>query len=170
MTTDVTPEMNPRVKRIIVRSALVVALILVILSLVLAFSKRTIASGEKVDRLTGARYGYSLEQYRWRNRVKLTIEHSAGMKLVYELPALTVERVNEERWVANDRAIFLNLNLTSHGSNPARGDARILYDFQKGTLYLTSGLTLWRTWSQSEPLDKNWMSESEFQSVLEKIQ
>ncbi len=75
MKAEETQDTQLRVKRIIVRSALVVALLLVVACLILAFSKRTISSGEKVDRLTGARYGYSLEQYRWRNRVKLTIEH-----------------------------------------------------------------------------------------------
>ena len=152
---------------------LVTALIAVVL--IGYYAKYTVASGEKRYNLTGYRWGYKIEQYCYRNTLVLTIWNSAGMSLTYKEPSTTVAQVIEDRWLANNRAIYLNLRIVSHGSIEEEWPTQIIYDFERGELYTLSDWTLWRLWyrgdsNESSPLGKHWMTENEFQQILSRLQ
>ena len=67
------------------------------------------------------------------------------MQLEYELPKTLVEKVSEDRWLAGDRAIYLSFRLKPLDDPGATGSLlRLLYDFQRGDLYINSPLQLWR--------------------------
>jgi len=94
------------------------------------------------------------------------------MQLEYDLPGMLVERVSEDRWLAGDRAIYLNFRLR-RADDPAAAGAplRLLYDFQRGELYINSPLQLWRApdYQGGNP-GRNWLTDGEFQSVLTSIE
>jgi len=59
------------------------------------------------------------------------------MQLQYELPKMLVESVSEDRWLAGDRAIYMNFRLKPADDPTATGTSlRIIYDFQaRATLH-----------------------------------
>lgn len=124
---------------------------------------------ERRDPLTEARYGYEVEQNYFIDKVHLSIWNSQGVNLGYELTPFRVEKVSERRWLAQDRAVYLNLQLRVSDSAPSTVFAQIIYDFQKGAVYIRSPLTFGRTWNGNDPVSKNWMSEDEFRSVLSSL-
>jgi len=138
--------------------------------LVMVLVHNTIAFGQKCS--AGNCWGYRLEQYRFSNQAVLTITSSSGMQLEYDLPKMLLERASEDRWLAGDRAIYLNYRLKPSADPEAEGTPlRLLYDFQRGELYLSSPLQLWRAPDmQNGSPRKNWLTEAEFQSVLTRIE
>jgi hypothetical protein len=138
--------------------------------LILVLAHSTVAFGEKCG--AGNCWGYRLEQYRFSNQVVLTITGSWGMQLEYALPKMLFERASEDRWLAGDRAIYLNFRLKPLDDPGATGaPLRLLYDFQRGELYINSPLQLWRAQDyQSGNPARNWLTEAEFQSVLTRIE
>ena len=149
---------------------MVAALGLAAVFLVLKLAHSTVAFGQKCG--AGNCWGYRLEQYRFSNQSVLTITGSWGMQLEYDLPRMLVERVSEDRWLAGDRAIYLNFRLR-RADDPAAAGAplRLLYDFQRGELYINSPLQLWRApdYQGGNP-GRNWLTDGEFQSVLTSIE
>jgi hypothetical protein len=157
-------------KKTVTRIGLALLIISGVAFLFVRFAKFTVSSGEKIDGFTGVRYGYKLEQYYFRRGFRFSLWNAQAMVQEYDLSALTVEKATEERWLSNDGAIFLNLEIKYHDSVPSLHPVKIIYDFQRGELYTLSGLTLWRTWNRKEPIDKNWMTDSEFQAVLTRLE
>lgn len=94
------------------------------------------------------------------------------MQLEYDLPKMAVEKASEDRWLADDRALYLTLRLKPLEDPQAPpAPLQLLYDFQRGQLYITSPLQLWRAPDyQSGNPGRNWITEAEFQSVLTKIE
>jgi hypothetical protein len=140
--------------------------------LLIWYAKYTVASGEKRDDFAGVSYGYRIEQcYAW-NSMRLTIWERRGvsyeMKSVYDLPALTVDRVVEQRWLKSDAAIYLNLQLKYHDSLVSVYPARLIYDFHRGEMHTSSGFTLWRVWNEKNK-SEGWMSDAEFDAVLSRL-
>lgn len=162
--------MTPLIRRVLWTALTVAALGLAAVIVVRSLAHSTVAFGEKCA--AGNCWGYRLEQYRVSDQAVLTITGSWGMKLVYELPNTLVESVGEDRWLAVDRAIYLNLRLKSLADPSAAGaPLRLIYDFQRGELYISSPLQLWRAPEyQSGNPGKNWLTEAEFQGVLNKIE
>lgn len=156
--------MRPRINTI--RKVAAVVVILSLILTVVVYAKREVADGERRDALTEARYGYKVEQGYFVSRVYLSIWNTLGVSLNYVLNSCVVEKVIEQRWLAQDRAIFLNLQVKSSDSAPTVSHVRIVYDFHKGAIYINSPLTFGRVWNQATPVDKNWMSDEEFQAVL----
>ncbi len=147
-------------------AALGLAAVLLIMVLV----HNTIAYGQKCNATNC--WGYQLEQYRFSNETILTISGTWGLHLEYRLPRMRVERVNEDRWLATDRAIHLNFRLKPFKDTAAAGETlQILYDFQRGEMYVTSRMQLWRAPdSQSGNPAKSWLTETEFQGVLTRLE
>lgn len=131
-------------------------------------AKYTVTAGEKRDDFSGVTYGYRVEQYYLWNSIRLTIWNKRGnhgMNLVYDLPSLTVDKILEERWINHDAAIYLKLQIKYHDSAASINAARIIYDFQRGETHTASDFTLWRVWNEQNKTEE-WMSESEFDAVL----
>jgi hypothetical protein len=137
--------------------------------LVVWYAKYTVTSGERRDDFAGVSYGYRIEQYYFWNSMRLVIWQkygiNYGMNLVYDLPALTVDKVVEERWLKNNAALYLNLQIKYHDSMPSVDYAKVIYDFHKGEMHTSSGYTLWRIWNEKNKTE-DWMSESEFEKTL----
>jgi hypothetical protein len=131
--------------------------------------KYTVTSGKKHDSFSGVSYGYQIEQYYFWNSTRITIWNrrglSYGMEAVYDFPSLTVEKVIEERWLKNDLAIYLNLEIKYHDSLVSVHPARMIYDFHRGEMHTSSGFTLWRIWNEKNK-SEDWMTETEFDAIL----
>jgi hypothetical protein len=138
--------------------------------LLIWYARYTVASGEKRDDFAGVTYGYRIEQYYIWNSMRLTIWEkrgvSYGMEAVYDLPALTVDRVVEQRWLKNDAAIYLNLQIKYHDSLVSVH--RLVYDFHRGEMHTSSGFALWRVWNEKNKSEDR-MSDAEFDAVLSRL-
>jgi hypothetical protein len=165
---------NSHQKRGVIRSyivpllPLVIGLFLIIILLVLN-ARFTVISGEKTDDLGYYSYGYKVEQYYVRNSSRLTFWSSRGMKFVCDLGPLTVDEVAEQRWIKNDAAIYLNLQIRYHDSLVSVSPARIIYDFHRGEIHTYSGYTLWRSFDKRHK-GEDWMSDAEFDAVLSRLE
>ena len=113
-------------------------------------------------------WGYKLEQYRFLRRNTLTFWGTWGLHLQYELPAMNIERMNEDRWLDADRAVYLSLRFKPISDPNAAGErVRILYDFQRGDLNVASALPLWRVADfRSGTPRRNWLTDEEFDRLL----
>jgi hypothetical protein len=158
------------IRRVLWTAAVVAVLALAAVFLIRGMTHSTIAFGEKCG--AGNCWGYRLEQYRVSDQAVLTITGSWGMQLQYELRKMLVERVSEDRWLAGDRAIYLNFRLKPVDDPGSAGaPLRLIYDFQQGQMYINCPLQLWRAPDyQNGDAAKNWLTETEFQSVLTRIE
>ena len=158
------------IRRVLWTAAILAVLGLAAVRLSMVLARDTLAFGQKCG--GGNCWGYRLEQYRLSKQTVVTITGTWGMQLEYELPKMLVERANEDRWLANDRAVYLNLRLKPLNDPNARAaPLQLLYDFQRGEMYVTSPLQLWRAPDyQSGNPGRNWLTEAEFQSVLTRIE
>ena len=162
--------MTPLIRTVLWTAAVVAVLALGAVLVIRVLAHSTVAFGQKCA--AGNCWGYRLEQYRFSNQAVLTITGSWGMQLEYELPKMMVETVSEDRWLAVDRAIYLNFRVKPVDDPTAAGTPlRLLYDFQRGQLYINSTLQLWRApdYQNGDPA-RNWLTDAEFQSVLTRIE
>ena len=91
------------------------------------------------------------------------------MQQEYELPRTLLERAGEDRWLAGDRAVYLNFLATPADDPSAQGTPlRLLYDFQRGQLYINSAQHA--PDSHNGDATENWLSEEEFQSAVTQIE
>jgi hypothetical protein len=127
----------------------------------------TVASDERTDDLGYFTFGYKIEQYYVGNRFKLTFWSTREMEFVHREGQMTIEAV-EQRWLKNDAAIYLNLQIKYHDSVVSTHPARIIFDFHRGEVYCHSGITLWRNFDKRHRSEA-WMSEVEFDAVLSKL-
>lgn len=132
----------------------------------------TVTSGKKFDSFSGVSYGYQVEQYYFWNCTRLTIWNRRGLfyqiYAVHDFPSLTVENVVEERWVKNDLAIYLNLEIRYHDSIESVHPFRMIYDFHRGEMHTSSEFTLWRIWNENNKTE-DWMTEGEFDAILNRL-
>jgi len=142
-----------------------------IIALLVWNARFTLASGEKSDDLGRYTYRYKLEQnYVGTSGFRLTISTSRGMEFVYNSDGgLTVEEVVEQRWLKNDAAIYLNLQVKYHDSVVSVHPVRLIYDFHRGEIYTSSDFTLWRNFDKTHD-PKDWMSDTEFDAVLSRLE
>ncbi len=138
----------------------------------------TVSQGQQ-DTGLGRAYGYRVENYRFQDRMRITIWVRAGkspiigytylLKSVYDLPSLSVDKVEKSQWIKSNGAIYLSLEITYHDSLESTNPTRIIYDFHTGEMYITSELTLWRI--RSEELGhEDWLTEREFDQMLSELQ
>ena len=140
-----------------------------IITLPVWHARFTIASGEKRDDFGYYSYGYKIEQYYIWNSSRLTVWSSRGMEFVCDLTQLTVDEVVEQRWLKNDAAIYLNLQIRYHDSMVSVHPARIIFDFHRGEIHTSSGFTLWRNFDNRHKSEE-WMSDAEFDAVLSRFE
>ncbi len=167
MINDVTP----LIRRVLWGAAALAILSVLAVLLVLRVSQDAIGFSEKCA--GGFCWGYQLEQNKFSKQTVLKFTGSWGLNLRYPLPKMQLERVNEDRWLANDRAIYLNFRLKPLNNPSADGEhVQVLYDFQRGELYVASALQLWRVqdFQGGGNPSKNWLSDEEFQQVVKRIQ
>ncbi len=127
-------------------------------------STQNIASGERKTKQ--ADWGYAVDQYRFRNRMRLNLWSdsslfSSSSNATLDLSNVSVNQITEERWLADSRAIYLNMLVTVDGKEQP---AKVIYDFQRGEMQTTSPADLWRV--PNEPNKNVKLSDGEFQAVL----
>ena len=148
---------------------LLVALLLCAAATFIWCGRYTVTADKKHDSFSGVSYGYQIEQYYFWNTTRITIWNTRGlsyqMDAVYEFGQLTVEKVVEERWLKDDMAIYLNLEIKYHDSLVSVHPARLIYDFHRGEMYTSSAYTLWRIWNK-ENKSEDWMNDDEFNAIL----
>jgi len=161
---------TPFIRRILWIASFVAAAGIATVLAIIFLSTNTIGFAQKCA--GNACWGYQLDQYTFSKRTVLTIKGSWGLHLEYELPKMIVQRANEDRWLATDRALYLNLRCKPLNDPSAAGTpVRLLYDFQQGLMYVSSPLQLWRAKeSQTGDASKSWLTELEFQRVLSRIE
>ena len=152
-----------------VAAAIAIAVVATVF-LVLRLSQTTLGYSQKC----GGSYcwGYQLSRYEFSKRTVLRLTGTWGLDLEYEFPKMLVERAPEDRWLATDRAVYLSLHLKplNDPSAPA-APVRILYDFERGEIYVSSPLQLWRApdYRSGNPA-KNWLTDAEFDRLLTRIE
>ena len=162
--------MTPFIRRALVVAAAIAVAVVATVVLLLRLSQTTLGYSQKC----GGSYcwGYQLSQYKFSKQTVLHLTGTWGLDLEYELPKMLVERVQEDRWLAGDRAVYLSVHLKPLNDPSAAGaPVRILYDFQRGETYVSSPLQLWRAPDyQSGKPAKNWLSDAEFDRALARIE
>lgn len=145
----------------------------------------TVASDERHDVFHDITYGYQIEKYYCWNSMKITFWNNrnhftqklifwksssifAQMNTTFILSQLTIDKVVEQRWLKDDQAIYLNLQIKYHDSAVSVHPAKIIYDFHRGEIHTSSGFTLWRNWNPKNKTD-DWMTETEFEDVLDRL-
>lgn len=123
-------------------------------------ARETFATSDRKDEF-GANIGYKIEQYRFRNRVLLDFKAGTRSSLECDLSPLVIDKIGEQRWLSNGRAIYLNM-LVKPDTRTAPSPARVIYDFQRGEMFVSSPVSMWRTPSSGN----RWMSDAEFDGVL----
>lgn len=114
-------------------------------------------------------YGYEISKRFYFGGLSLKIWNSRGLNFNFYDSKLAIVKIIEERWIGNNRAIYLNLDMVAaKDSYSERRSAKILFDFRRGEIYATSVEPLWRTGERAEynTGDKLWLSEEEFQNIL----
>lgn len=133
------------------------------------YAKYTVTSSERRDDFSGVTYGYQIKQYYFWRSAAMTIWLDRGayrqMEASFYLPRFTIENVEEERWLSNEAAIYLNLKVRHHGSMSSVHSLRVIYDFHRGEMFTSSKFTLWRFWNERNKPEA-WMSEPEFNEAL----
>jgi hypothetical protein len=122
-------------------------------------SKQSLAASIRKDDF-GADVGYRIEQYRYRDRSRLSFTSGSG-SLVYNLSPMVIDKIEQQSWLANGRVIYMSLLVKPDSRSPA-APARIIYDFHRGETYINSPLNLTRAPASSD----RWMSEAEFDGLL----
>lgn len=166
----IEPTLRQRAARVTRRTLglLLLALLLAGVALALVYYrwKETLSAGARRDQFQAA-VSYKIERYRYRNRVRLVFADDSDAEVVCDLMPLEVDKIVEQRWLAGGRALYLYLLLKSPQAVGADGQleakpAKIIYDYQRGELYVASPLHLWRTAAS----EGRWMNEEEFGGVL----
>ena len=162
---------TPLIRRVLWIAAVFAALGVLAVFLIYRFSQDAIGFSQKCA--GGFCWGYQLEQQSFSKQTVLRFTGSWGLNIHYPLPKMQLERVNGDRWLANDRAIYLNFRLKPLNNLSADGEhVQILYDFQRGELYVASQLQLWRgqDFQGGANPGKNWLTDEEFQQVVKRIE
>jgi hypothetical protein len=162
---------TPFIRKVLLIAAAFAALIVVAAVLIARVSQDAIGFSQKCA--GGFCWGYQLQQNKFSKEGTLRFTGSWGLDLQYPLPKMQFERVNEDRWLANDRAIYLNFRLRPLNNSSAYAEhVQVLYDFQRGEVYVSSNLALWRAQDLSgggNP-SRNWLTDEEFQQIVRRIQ
>lgn len=174
LVRDVPPTLGQRAARVTRKTLVRILLAVIILGSAVAwlyfFWTRTLAAEARRDR---AQVGisYKVEQFRYRPRARIVFGDINDRQLICDLAPLRIQGVAEQRWLGNDRAIYLSLLVNSLEAVRANGrpeteSAKLVYDFQRGELFVFSSAPLWRSPSGEE----RWLNEEEFNAVLARYQ
>ncbi len=138
--------------------------------LIAHYAKRDIDFAQKCG--GGQCWGYELSEQVVSGQVTLRFWGSWGLDWDYVFPPGVVERASDNRWLATDRAIVIDLRWrTSKQGDAEAAPVRVLYDFQRGTANVWSPLPLWRMGDyRGDRADSNWMDETQFRAATGNIQ
>ena len=87
------------------------------------------------------------------------------MEANFYLPRLTIEKVEDRRWLSSDAVIYLSLRVKNHDSLSSVDSLKMIYDFHRGEMFTSSKFTLFRFWNEKHHAE-GWMTETEFNAVL----
>jgi hypothetical protein len=166
-------------KRIAIASLFICIIAIVVLSVRNNWlsNQRVIIAQDDRDTGIGRTYGYKIEKYLFRDGLRITLWERLGLNkalghtemwAVYDVSGLKLDKVQESEWIKSDGAIYLNLQITYEDSSISTHPAKIIYDFHRGEMYVSSEYTLWRLFSDSLR-SEDWMSDAEFESVLAEL-
>jgi hypothetical protein len=118
-------------------------------------------------------YGYSVEKYRWRThgvRVHIWAEAAVSMfNMSFDAPDLELVRVKTHRWLANDRALLLELDYRVRKDSSYRiRQVALLYDFEHGELHSRGSASDWFVW-QPDRLHSQESTRGEFYRALNEL-
>lgn len=170
--TETTPRQTTmaRAGRVVRKTLLFLALLALIAAAAVIsgyfLRTETIATGTRTDQFQSV-IRFSVEQHSYRDISRVIFDDGGDGQIICRLSPMKIDRLLEQRWLSSGRAIYLNLQLQSPEAlgadgKPAAQSARLLYDFQRGELYVASPLHLWRTPSS----ERHWMNDEEFNGVL----
>ncbi len=161
--------MDPSARRFLVAAFIIATAAVTGVVLFAYSSKNSVSYGQQCS---GAFcWGYRLDQSRFVPKTSLTIWSSSGLKLEYNLPPGVIVPVDQDRWLGNGRAIYLNFRIQRARNSKEFGDhVRVVYDFQRGTMNVASPLALWRNGDPRSPdAGHNWLTDDQFDAVLIQI-
>jgi hypothetical protein len=156
---------SPQAKKLIPLTIGFLVIIAIAAVAVIHFARESVGAGQRCS--GNLCWGYSLDEYDFQNRAQLRFWGTWGLDLRYTLPNMNIEKVTDDAWLG-DRAIYLNLTFKPKNDSASEGSrVRVVYDFQRGELYLNSPLQLWRApdYRSNNP-GVNWMTESQFDAEL----
>lgn len=147
------------------------------------YARYTVADDER--QVYVSHVGYKLEKFTFRNQCVLTLWKSSSeegeMNLSYTIPdCYSSPKIVEARWLVDGRIVYLHLMKAGYPySHEFQGQKvnrwipeipiKIIYDFRKGTMYITSSSVLWRVADPSSSVQWGFMTDDEFQKVLEEL-
>ncbi len=146
------------------------AIVLAAAAFAYVYAKRDIDFAEKCA--AGQCWGYELSQQVVTDDITMRFWGSWGLEVRYRVPAGRIEKAADNRWLAVDRAILIDLRWRPAGKPEAEPMAiHVIYDFQKGDASLWSPMPLWRMGDyRSDKPDRNWMDETQFRAVKGSIE
>jgi hypothetical protein len=141
--------------------------------LIFKYSKETVAFVE--IKQGEENYGYKIERNRFSDGLEIEFWNTRGFKFAYFGHNSLLRELKQEKWLSNQRAIFLDLVISEQEDSiyPLR-PTKILFDFKRGEIYVSSTAKLWRNGEREiqrkdyDWTNKDWMTEEEFQKVLER--
>ncbi len=156
-------------RKTFVWSLILGVLLIVLVGMLYFWRTETLSEGSRQDQFQ-AGISYRIERHRYRDIATVVFDDGGDGIVNCRLSPMQFEQLVEQRWLANGRAIFLHLRLKSPEAlgadgNPEPRSAKLLYDYHRGELYVTSPLHLWRTASS----ESHWMNEEEFNGLLNRF-
>jgi hypothetical protein len=156
-------------RKTLVWSSMLGVLLIVFVAMLYFWRTETISEGSRQDQFQ-AGISYRIERHRYRDIATVVFDDGVDGVINCTLSPMQFEQLVEQRWLANGRAIFLHLRLKSpealgEDGKPDTKSAKLLYDYHRGELYVTSPLHLWRTASS----ESHWMNEEEFTGLLNRF-
>lgn len=117
---------------------------------------------------TTPQWGYSLENQRFSRALRFSLTGFQEAPWAHKQYGVKVKKIYTIRWLSHGRVAYFDL-LIEHEDSGIIDDyrSRVICDYEKHKLIVTSKLTLWRPydWHKGDP-SKNWTTEKEFDVIL----
>src|SRR6266704_1548611 len=115
-------------------------------------------------------YGYEVKRGRFPAGTAIRLWGDT-LKIELEAPGLTLNKILEQRWLAGNRVVYLNIATTYHKSLGVDYETpvRILYDFERGELHSLSSASAWMVWPV-ERGPRRGMTSQEFDALLKGVE
>lgn len=116
-------------------------------------------------------YGFKIEKHLgWYQSFRLVLY---GDSLSIKLEPLNYEfqDVLEQRWLCNDRMIYLVVQWKYNGDSGASSTdtTKVVYDFEQGKLYTLGPSRWWQVW-EPHARQERYMTEPEFDATLQRLE
>jgi hypothetical protein len=156
--------------RVVRVGAAALAIVLAAGAFAYRYATRDIDYAEKCA--AGQCWGYELLQQVVGDEITMRFWGTWGLELRYRVPPGRIERAADNRWLAVDRAILIDLRWRPVDKPDAKPLAiHVIYDFQRGEASVWSPMPLWRMGDyRSDKPEKNWMDETQFGALKGSIE